>query len=343
MASNEARSLLAAWGEILSTQNLRGFEEGQALDPVSRWLLITRASVFPMTLTSGMIGGLLAIGTPGASWSFFALALFGLLVAHAANNMINDYFDLEGGVDTEGYARTVYAPHPLLSGLISKRGLIAAIAVANLIDLAILVFFITERGPAVVGFALAGLFVSVRYVAPPVRLKHHGLGEPGVFVVWGPLMIGGTYYVTTGSCPPWVLAASVPYALLVTTVLFGKHVDKHDGDASKGIRTLPVMLGKERARAWSRAMLIAFFPLTALLALTDVVSAWCLLVLLAVPRLTETLETFSQPKPDTPPEGYPIWPLWFVAWAFRFTRRAGGLFILGLLLDMVWPLRIDLF
>ena len=61
-------------------------------------------------------------------------------------------------------------------------------------------------------FALAGLFISVFYVAPPLKLKHHGLGEPGVFVVWGPLMIGGTYYVTAGTLPPWVWVATLPYA-----------------------------------------------------------------------------------------------------------------------------------
>ena len=89
--------------------------------------------------------------------------------------------------------------------------------------------------------ALAGLFISVFYVAPPLKLKHRGLGEPGVFVVWGPLMIGGTYFVTTGQLPAWVWAASLPYAILVTTVLFGKHVDKLPADSAKGIHTLPVM------------------------------------------------------------------------------------------------------
>ena len=54
---------------------------------------------------------------------FFALAVIGLVVAHAANNMINDYFDLGGGVDTAAYVRAQYAPHPILSGLISKEGL----------------------------------------------------------------------------------------------------------------------------------------------------------------------------------------------------------------------------
>ena len=50
-----------------------------------------------------------------------------------------------------------------------------------------MLYLASVRGPLIVAFALGGLFVSVFYVAPPIRLKHHGLGEPGVFLVWGPL------------------------------------------------------------------------------------------------------------------------------------------------------------
>ena len=114
-------SVIQNWGEVLRTQNL---SSERAMDAGSRWLLITRASVFPMTFISGLIGGLLAAGVPGANWLYFTLAVVGLVAAHAANNMINDYFDLEGGVDSDEYVRTQYAPHPVLSGLISKRGLI---------------------------------------------------------------------------------------------------------------------------------------------------------------------------------------------------------------------------
>src|SRR2546422_3014187 len=207
--------LLDSWRQVVLNGNLA---PGRRVDAVSRWLLITRACVFPMTLTSGLIGGLLAAtSTPAPRWGCFALALLGLVIAHAANNMINDYFDTIGGVDTEAYIRTQYAPHPLFSGLITKRGLLAAIAAFNLADLAILVVLLGARGWPVAAFALAGLFVSVFYVAPPLKLKHHGLGEPGVFLVWGPLMTVGTYYVTAGSVPTWVWFASVPHALGVTT------------------------------------------------------------------------------------------------------------------------------
>src|SRR5690606_38151832 len=137
--------------------------------------LITRAAVFSMTITSALIGGLLAAAAPTeSSWTCFTLALVGLVLAHAANNMINDYFDTSGGVDTAEYTRALYAPHPLLSGLISKRGLVLAIALVNLADLAILIALASVRGWPIVAFALAGLFISVFYVAPPIKLKHHG-------------------------------------------------------------------------------------------------------------------------------------------------------------------------
>ena len=330
-------SVVANWGEILRTQNLSA---GKPMDHDSRWLLITRASVFPMTLTSGAIGGLLAVRAPDTNWVYFGAALLGLLVAHAANNMINDFFDLEGGVDTQDYVRAKYAPHPVLSGLISKTGLILAIAVVNLIDLGILVFLTQRRGWPVPLFALLGLFISVFYVAPPLKLKHRGFGEPGVALVWGPLMIGGAYFVTAGSLPPWVLVASLPYALLVTTVLMGKHVDKLEADAAKGIHTLPVILGRERALFLTQQLLVSFFVFVPCLVLTGTLSVWTLLVFLAAPRLWEVLKVLSRPKPEAPPPGYPLWPLWYVAWCFLVTRRAGALFVAGLLLDAIIPVHL---
>jgi len=177
-------------------------------------------------------------------------------------------------------------------------------------------------------------------VAPPLRLKHRGLGEPGVFLVWGPLMIGGTYYITTGAFAPWVLVASLPYAMLVTAVLMGKHIDKLDADSAKGIRTLPVILGRERATFLTQELLVGFFVFVVLLVLTGTLGVWTLLSLLAVPKLGQVLRVLSRPPPPEPPPGYPLWPLWYVAWAFLVTRRAGGLFVLGLLANALYPVHL---
>jgi 1,4-dihydroxy-2-naphthoate octaprenyltransferase len=341
------RERLLAWKEILETANPPA---NRPLDGVGKWLVITRAAVFPMTIWSGLIGGLLAAeaarvkgGSP-VDWPLLALAVVGLVLAHAANNMINDYFDTTGGVDTEGYVRALYAPHPILSGWVTKRQLAAAILAVNAVDLAIMLGLAYLRGPLIIAFALAGLFVSVFYVAPPIRLKHRGLGEPGVFLVWGPFMVGGTYLAATGTIEPWVLLASVPYALLVTAVLFGKHIDKIEADTTLGVRTLPVILGEARARVVGRWLMILFYPLTLGLVLAGWVGPWVLLVALGLPRLASVLAVFRRPKPAGPPPGYPErgWPLWFVGYAFIHTRRAGGLFTLGLVLNAVVPLALPL-
>ena len=343
-AAAQSPGRLATWRHVLNTANLpAGLTKP---DAVSKWLVITRAAVFSMTATSGLIGGLLAVGAArltgevSIDWALLFLAIVGLVVAHAANNMINDFFDLEGGVDTDDYVRALYAPHPILAGWVTKRQLGIAILIANAMDLAIMLGLTVARGPLVIAFALAGLFISVFYVAPPIRLKHIGLGEPGVFIVWGPLMVGGTFFVATGALPGWVWIASLPYAILVTTVLFGKHIDKIEADRAKGVRTLPVILGERRARLVAQVLMVAFYPIVVGAALVGWIGPWVALVLLGLPRLVQVLRTFSKPRPDSPPHSYVGWPLWFVGGAFIHTRRAGGLLVLGLLLNALLPIRL---
>jgi 1,4-dihydroxy-2-naphthoate octaprenyltransferase len=157
-------------------------------------------------------------------------------------------------------------------------------------------------------------------VAPPIRLKHIGLGEPGVFVVWGPLMVAGTFFVATGTLPAWVWLASLPYA--------------------KGIRTLPVILGEARARIAAQGLMIAFYPIVLFAAAVGFIGPWVALVVLAIPRLIQVLRVFGQPKPEVPPHAYVGWPLWFVGAAFVHTRRAGALLILGLLLNAILPVEL---
>ncbi|MGZ8437863.1 MAG: prenyltransferase, partial [Candidatus Limnocylindrales bacterium] len=298
------RERLLAWKEILETANP---PVTRPLDTLGKWLVITRAAVFPMTIWSGLIGGLLAVeaarsaGGAAVDWGLFAIAVVGLVLAHAANNLITDYFDTAQGIDTDDYVRALYAPHPILAGWVTKRQLASAILIVNTIDALLMLYLASVRGPLIVAFALGGLFVSVFYVAPPIRLKHHGLGEPGVFLVWGPLMVGGTFLAATGTIPGWVLLASVPYALIVTAVLFGKHIDKIAADTKLGVRTLPVILGEARARMVGAWLMILFYPLTALLVLVGLVGPWVLLVALGIPRLLSVLKVFDRPKPAGPP------------------------------------------
>jgi 1,4-dihydroxy-2-naphthoate octaprenyltransferase len=321
------RSRLSSWAYALRTTNPP--PDGRA-DLITRWIVVTRAAVRPMTLVSGLVAALLAVGQPGFDWRWLALAVAGIVLAHVANNLMNDLYDARAGSDTANYPRALYAPHPVLSGLVSRRTLVVAIVLVNLADLAILVVLALARGWPVVAFALAGFVLSVAYTAPPLRLKKRGLGEPDVLVVWGPLMVGGTFYAATGSITWPVLLASLPYGLLCTTVLMGKHIDKIPFDAPLGIRTLPVILGERRARAVTLGMMSAFYVLVALCVLLGAMPWPALAVVIALPRLAKVWPRLRRPPPDEPPAGFPVWPLWYAALAWVHVRQAGALLVLGL-------------
>jgi len=330
---------LASWRYALTTTNPPRGVPVDELDGVTRWLVVTRAAVLPMTLGAGLVAGLLAVGAPGFSGLDLALAVVGIVTAHLSNNLMNDLFDTSVGTDTGSYPRALYAPHPILSGLVTRRTLLLAILGTNLADLAILVVLAARRGWPVAAFALAGFVLSIAYTAPPLRLKKIGLGEPDVLIVWGPLMIGGTYYSATGSVPWQVLVASIPYGLLCTTVLMGKHIDKIPYDAPSGTRTLPVLLGERRARQLTLAMMVGFYVVVALGVAVGALPWPALLALLGIERLVRAWPYMQRPRPAEPPKDFPVWPLWYAAVAFVHLRRPVALLVIGLAMAAAFDIR----
>jgi 1,4-dihydroxy-2-naphthoate octaprenyltransferase len=153
-------------------------------------------------------------------------------------------------------------------------------------------------------------------------------------------MIGGTYFVATGTVPGWVWIASLPYAILVTTVLMGKHIDKIAADAPMGIRTLPVILGERNARLLNSALMIAFYPIVLGAAAVGWIGPWVAIVVLGLPRLWAVLKVYAADRPTQAPPGWVLWPLWYVSFAFIHTRRAGALLVVGLFLNIVLPVKL---
>jgi 1,4-dihydroxy-2-naphthoate polyprenyltransferase len=325
---------LARWRHALSTVNP---PEGE-LDAVSRWLVITRAGVLPMTLTAGAVAGLLAVRHPHFAAGWYALAFAGIVLAHVSNNLLNDLFDTDTGLDTGDYPRALYAPHPILSGMISRAGLLRAAVAVNLADVAILITLVAARGWVVLAFGLGGVLLNVAYTAPPLRLKKHGLGELDVFLVWGPLMIAGTYYSAIGSLPWQAWPASVPYGLLCTAVLMGKHIDKLPWDEKAGVRTLPVMLGEARARRLTEALMLGFYVAIVACVVAGALPWPALASFGALPLLRRALRALHRPRPERPPRRFPVWPLWFAAFVFTHTRRAGALMVAGLAIASIFAI-----
>ncbi|HEX9437492.1 MAG TPA: prenyltransferase [Candidatus Limnocylindria bacterium] len=306
--------------------------EWDALDLVSRWLIASRGAVLVITFISAGIAGLLAARDGRFDPVLWTLTTAGLLLAHATNNLVNDLTDHRRGVDRDNYFRAQYGPHPLEHGLMTQRELIAYAVVTGAAALSIGLALVSIRGPVALALLAAGAFFVLLYTYP---LKYIGLGELAVLLVWGPLMIGGGYFIITGTWDWAAAAVGLPYALGATTVIFGKHIDKIDDDRAKGIGTLPVMVGERAARWIGIALMVGMYVSLGALVAIGYFTPVVLIVLLALPKLRDALRVYVAPRPKARPDAYPAdaWPLWFVAYAFAHNRRYGLLLLLGLIGD----------
>lgn len=255
--------------------------------------------------------------------------LGGLLLAHAANNQLNDFTDSALGIDKGDYFRNRYGSHVLEDELLTRQQLLVSIAITATAALLIGLWLTLRIGSAVLWPWAGGALLLLFYTYP---LKKLGLGEIAVLLVWGPLMTGGSYLAASGAWSPWVAAIGTIYALAPTTVIFGKHIDKRPFDQAKNVRTLPVRLGSERARYTAIAMLVLPYVAMPVLVMLARLPWPSLLATLALPDAMRAIGAFRRTPPDTCPPDYPAaaWPLWYSAFAFVHARNFGLYLLAGL-------------
>jgi 1,4-dihydroxy-2-naphthoate octaprenyltransferase len=331
----------AMWRKSLSQLiKMEDRKEWDALDVLSKWFIATRSAVGTITLYSGLIGGLLAwryLFANGKPFDFLTwlILTLGLFIAHGTNNLLNDYTDYSRGIDKDNYFRTQYGVHPLAQGFWDKPTALRWFAVSGVLATlaGIYALFYTQFAPVVIWLFAVGAFILLFYTYP---LKYIGIGELSIFIIWGPLMIGGVYYVLTGLWDWTVILASIPVGLNVVTINLGKHTDKAREDVVKGVRTLPVLVGETAARYITMAAIVLSYLITLyLIFVTHFFTPIMLLIFVAIKPAQIALQRLSKPRPMEPPAGYPIWPRWFSTVCFVHNRVFSNYFVLGLVIDTI--------
>ena len=310
------------------------------LDPIAKFLYSARSVILVISFQAAVIAGLLALADRRFEALPFVLVLVGYVVLHAISNLSNDYFGARRGHDTDDSPRRRYTVHPVLSGAVSSRLLARGLVILVAIAVAIGVYFIMLRGMAAIWLTVVGALLLWAYDAAPRALKELGLGEIAAFVVWGPLMVAGGYFVITGRYSPTALLASIPYGLGVMSILVGKHIDQREFDERKHQRTLPVVLGEKWARLFNRTAVLAMYVVIIAGIALGALTPFALVVLLAAPRALRAVRVMSAPRPTEPPKGYVGWPLWYHRVCLIHNRAFGWLYILGLALGAAIPFRV---
>jgi len=219
----------------------------------SAWIQAAR----PKTLSAAAAPVFVGAGLAEAhgAFAFFPVlaALTGAIFIQIGTNFANDYYDFVRGGDTADRVGPVRVTQ---AGLIPAdhvwRGMVAVLVAAASVG----VYLVAVGGWPIVWIGLASLLCAVAYTGGPYPLAYHGLGDPFVFVFFGLVAVGGTYWVQALALPGEVLLAGAGMGALSTAILVANNLRDIDTDTSAGKRTLAVRLGRNGSRV-EYAILIA--------------------------------------------------------------------------------------
>ena len=248
--------------------------------PVRTWLMASR----PKTLTAAAIPVVVGTGVAlghGVAHLWPALAaLIGALLIQIGTNFTNDYYDFKKGADTH---ERLGPQRVTQSGLLAPRTVLAAALLCFGLAIAVGTYLVWIGGWPIIAIGLLSVLSGYAYTGGPFPLGYNGLGDVFVFVFFGLVAVGGTYYVQALGLSPAVWPPAVAVGALGTAILVTNNLRDISTDVKVGKRTLAVRFGATAARAEYVLLLIIAFACPLVTVLTGQGSAWALIALAAAP------------------------------------------------------------
>lgn len=251
----------------------------------------------PHTLTASFVPVILGSVLALPLHEFHALLFVAMLVAsifiQIATNLFNEYFDFKRGLDTKesiGIGGTI-----VRDGVKPKR--VLQLAYGFLIAATLIGLYICIESTwwlAVIGSIcmMAGYF----YSGGPFPIAYTPLGELVSGLFMGVIIILISFYIQTHILTLTSILMSVPIGILVGSINMSNNIRDLEGDKSKGRKTLPILLGKEKA-----IMALTFFFFLAYLCIIFLAAfrletPWILITFLSIPKAIKASKGFIGKK-----------------------------------------------
>jgi 1,4-dihydroxy-2-naphthoate octaprenyltransferase len=210
------------------------------------WLLAIR----PRTLTAAaapvVLGTGMAMGNGVHRFLPAGAALLGALLIQVGTNLANDYYDHVRGGDTEDRVGPIRVTQ---AGLISPREVRVATFLVLGLALVVGVYLAWIGGWPIVIIGTLSLVCAVAYTGGPFPLAYHGLGDLFVFLFFGLVAVGGTYWVQVVDIGAEVFLAGAGMGALNTAILVVNNLRDVETDRRAGKNTLAVRLGVASTKA----------------------------------------------------------------------------------------------
>ncbi len=249
-------------------------------------------AIRPKTLPAGAMPVVIGSALAAAGGVFKPLpALVALVCAlgiQIATNFINEIYDFKKGADTAerlGPTRTVAA------GIITEQTMTRASIALGVSVFVLGLYLVAIGGWPIFLIGVLSLLFAWGYTGGPFPIAYSGLGDVFVFIFFGLVAVGGTYYVQALSLPlPVLVAAAAPGAFSVC-ILLVNNIRDIATDRQVGKMTLPARIGAPAARALYVALVALAYAVPFWLVVRAGYSPWCLLSLVSLPLAIGQIRT----------------------------------------------------
>jgi len=213
------------------------------------WWQASRYHFIPPSVFPAAIGSIVSWASFDAfSIYFFAIVLIGVSINHIALNMTDDYFDYKHAVDnTESGKKNPYTggSKTLTNGLIQPKKMFTVFILLYVFVISVGLYLSFERGILVLVFGLIGFFCSVFYPSPPIQFAHHGLGEIGLLLNFGPIIGLGAFFVQAQQLSIEAFLATLPCGIMLFSMIVINEIPDITEDKLAGKLTLVARFGKK--------------------------------------------------------------------------------------------------
>ncbi|MGD2279164.1 MAG: prenyltransferase [Candidatus Omnitrophota bacterium] len=208
----------------------------------------TRANFLPASIIPFLIGTAF-VCSQGVDVSIarFRFGFVGVICAHLAGNLLNDYFDHKTGADNIAIRRSPFfgGSRVIQQGLVKPKEVLRLsfifFTVSALCGFSI---FLISKNPVFLLLMLIAGLLTIEYTAPPLRFAYRRLGELDIFILFGVLMIMGSVYLFSENFTPGAFLISLPIAFLILGVLICNEIPDLPTDAATGKRNLVSLSGQ---------------------------------------------------------------------------------------------------
>ncbi len=211
------------------------------------------------------------------NWSIFFTFISAAILIVAWENISNDVFDSETGIDKQ--------KHHSLVNLTGNKSLIFwtgnFFLVLGILGIGAICWW--QNDLTVLGLILLCCGLGYMYQGPPFRLGYQGLGEFLCFFAFGPLGVSAAYYSQAQSWSSLSLLASILVGISTTLVLFCSHFHQVEDDLAAGKRSPLVRIGTHRGAQLLPWFCGSIFALTGALVAAGSFPIWTLLSFIGLP------------------------------------------------------------